>query len=74
MLDELHYQDLFGRPLFKIDSELTSDGPQLVAQEGMAVSWAGNQGNYDTHIFSTISHFATSFLFHILVSSWHLFT
>lgn len=74
MLDELHYQDLFSRPLFKADSELTSDGPQLVAQERMAVSWDGNQENCDTHIFSTISHFATSFLFHILLSSWHLLT
>lgn len=38
--------------LLSVNSELTSHATQRVAWEVMASSWARNEENYDTHIFS----------------------
>ena len=67
------YQDLFSLPLFNADQELTSDATWLVAQEGTAMTWQKIRKIVIHVVFPTISHFASSCWFHILLSSWHLF-
>lgn len=66
------YQHSFSRPLFNVDAETTSDGPWLMSEEGMTISWVENQVNHDKHIFSTISNFSSPFLFHTPPASWHM--